>query len=278
MSRNIEKYKNIYKSLGPKSALLLQNLNKSGITVFTKNDAMKLIDINAENLNKILYNLVKKGWLRRIEKGKYMFVPLGVDSFEPYTESHYIIASKLISPYYLGFWSALNFYGYTEQLLNAVFIVSTKRKKDITQGGVLYKFIKLKPKYFFGLSQIKINNFDIIFSDKEKTLVDCLAYPEYCGGIHEVIKALWKAKGEIDPEKVFAYAEKMGNSVIFKRLGFLLEILELEDFLEIDKLKTNVKKGYSPLDPLLPKQGYYDSNWNLLINVQKEDLLSFKKI
>lgn len=277
MSRNIEKYKNLYKSLGPKSALLIQNLSKSGMNVFTTKDALSLIDINSQNLNKILYNLVNKGWLRRIEKGKYMLIPLGVDSFEPYTESQFVIASKLISPYYIGFWSALHFYGYTEQLLNTIFVVSTKRKKDISQGGVQYKFIKLKPNHFFGVSKIKISEANINFSDKEKTLVDCLAYPEYCGGIQEIIKALWKAKDEIDPEKMVSYSKQMGNSVVFKRLGYLLEVLELNDLLDLENLKNYVKKGYSLLDPLLPRGGSYDSNWNLIINISYEDLLSFKR-
>jgi predicted transcriptional regulator of viral defense system len=149
MSNNIEKYKNLYKSLGPKSALLIQSLSKNRMSVFTSKDALNLIDTNAQNLNKILYNLAKRGWLRRVERGKYMLIPLGVDYVEPYTENHFVIASKLINPYYIGFWSALNFYGYTEQLLNTIFIASTKRKKDITRGGVLYKFIRLKPKNFF---------------------------------------------------------------------------------------------------------------------------------
>jgi len=277
MPSNIEKYKNLYKSLGPKSALLIQNLSKSGMSVFTTKDALKLIDISAPNLNKILYDLVQKGWLRRIEKGKYMLIPLGVDSIEPYTENHFIIASKLISPYYIGFWSALNFYGFTEQLLNTIFIVSTKRKKDISQGGVQYKFIKLKPKNLFGLSAIKISEAIVNFSDKEKTLVDCLAYPEYCGGIQEIIKGLWKAKDEIIPEKMIRYARQMGNSVVFKRLGYLLEVLELNDLSDLENLKNYVKKGYSLLDPLLPRKGSYDSKWNLIINISHEDLLSFKR-
>jgi predicted transcriptional regulator of viral defense system len=107
--------------------------------------------------------------------------------------------------------------------------------------------------------------------------VDCLAYPEYCGGIQEIIKGLWKAKEEIDPGKMISYAKKMDNSAIFKRLGYLLEVLELNDLLVLSNLKNYVKKGYSLLDPLLPKKGAYNSEWNLLINISKEDLLSFKR-
>lgn len=278
MSKNIEKYKNINKSLGPFSTLLIQKLSKSGMTVFATKDALNLMNTNSKNLNKILFNLVQKGWLRRIEKGKYMLIPLNIDSSEPYTENHYIIASKLIDPYYIGYWSALHFYGYTEQLLNTLFVVSTKRKDFISLGGVQYKFIKIKNNKFFGIAEIKTCGVNINFSDKEKTFVDCLANPKYCGGVQEIIKGLWKAREEIDLEKMIGYAKNMGNSVIFKRLGYLLECLELIGQSKLDDLKHYVKNGYSILDPLLPRKGTFNSEWNLMINISKEDLLSFRKL
>ncbi|MDI6848823.1 MAG: type IV toxin-antitoxin system AbiEi family antitoxin [Candidatus Saccharicenans sp.] len=277
MSRDIEKYKNINKSLGPISTFLIQQLSKKGMTVFTTRDAISLVDINPRNLNKIIHDLVIKGWLRRIEKGKYMLFPLGVDSREPYSENHYLIASKLINPYYIGFWSALHFYGYTEQLLNTIFVVSTKRKKEISLSGVNYKFIRLKPTKFFGISEVKIEGGVVTFSDREKTFTDCLAYPEYCGGIQEIVKGLWKAKEELDLIKLIDYANRMQNSTIIKRLGFLLECLDLRKGIDFGHLMTLVKSGYSILDPLLPEKGTHDSRWNLLINVSKEDLFSFKR-
>jgi len=257
--------------------LLIQQLSKTGMTVFTTKDARNLVSINPENLNKILHDLVVKGWLRRIEKGKYMLIPLSIDSEEPYSENNYLIASKLIDPYYIGFWSALHFYAYTEQLLNTIFVVSTRRKNEITLSGVKYKFIKLNPSNFFSIAEVKIDSTIINFSDREKTFADCLAYPEYCGGVQEVIKGLWKAKDEVDFEKILNYANRMQNSAIVKRLGYLLECLELKSRVNFEHLSSYLKSGYSLLDPLLPKKGTYNSRWRLLINISKEDLLSFMR-
>lgn len=278
MPRHEEKNKFLYKNLGPKSALLIQNLSKSGLKVFTKKDAQTLVRYDANSLNKILHNLTKKGWLRRIEKGKYMLVPMEVDSTEAYIESHFVIASKLVNPYYIGYWSALHFYGFTEQLLNTIFIVSTKRKYSFVHSGVLFKFIKVKPYILFGFAEVKINNVKVYFSDKEKTIVDCLSSPEHCGGIQEIAKALWKAKDEISFEKIIEYALRMRNSVIFKRLGYLLQILGLSNKVDAEALRDHVKKGYSLLDPLLPPKGSFNSHWNLIINISEEDLISFKYI
>lgn len=278
MPRHKEKNKLLHKSLGPKSALLVQNLSKSGLTVFTIRDALNLVNYDAGSLNKILHNLAKKGWLRRIEKGKYMLIPMEVDSTEAYTESHYVIASKLVNPYYIGYWSALHFHGLTEQLLNTIFIVSTKRKDGFMYSGVHFKFVKVKPDIFFGFVELKINNVKVNFSDKEKTIVDCLARPEYCGGIQEIVKALWKAREELNYEKIIDYARKMENSAIIKRLGYLLERLGLSNRADFKYLKGAIKKGYSLLDPLLPQKGGFNSEWNLIINVPEEDLMSIKKV
>jgi predicted transcriptional regulator of viral defense system len=276
MAKNIKKPKILYKNLGSISSVLIQELSKAKTPVFTTSEALQILNINPRRVNKILYDLVRKGWLKRIEKGKYILIPLSVDSSEPYTEDQFIIASKLIAPYYIGFWSMLHYYGYTEQLINTVFIASTKRRKDLIHGGVHYKFIKIKPENLFGITEIKIDNVKVRSSNKEKTLVDCLSHPEYCGGVQEIIKTLWNARKEINLEKLVKYADRVNNSAIIKRLGFLLECLGMDKEVAVEEFRNKVKKGYSPLDPLLPKKGKFNSRWNLLVNIPKEELLSFK--
>lgn len=50
----------------------------------------------------------------------------------------------------------------------------------------------------------------IVIPEKEKTIVDALDHPEYCGGIEEVAKCLWNAKDDADIsfEKILKYAKK----------------------------------------------------------------------
>ena len=172
----------------------------------------------------------------------------------------------------------LNYYGYTEQLVNTIFIVSPKKKKNLSLLGIYYKFIKTHEKKMFGLTEIKVNDMSVQVSDKEKTLLDCLDHPEYCGGINEGIKGIWNSREEIDSVKMLAYAKKMGNSAVIKRLGYLLEILEMDKKISVRTLQKMIRKGFSLLDPLLPKKGQYNSQWNLIVNIPKEELLSFKKV
>ena len=109
----------------------------------------------------------------------------------------------------------------------------------------------------------------------EKMLVDCLDHPEYAGGIVEATKGLWYGTEEnrLDFEVLTQYAERMGNRTIFKRLGYLVEILGLpvkEGYIET--WQRMISAGYSLLDPLSSRNGGYNSRWKLQVNLERSDL------
>jgi predicted transcriptional regulator of viral defense system len=86
--------------------------------VFTIEDVLSTTNIQKEVLWVILSRLEKKGWIECIEKGKYMIIPLGAEKGK-YTLNEFIIGALLVNPYCVAYWSALNFYGLTEQIPNA---------------------------------------------------------------------------------------------------------------------------------------------------------------
>ena len=86
--------------------------------VFTIENVLSTTNIQKEVLWVILSRLEKKGWIERIEKGKYRIIPLGAEKGK-YTLNEFIIGSLLLNPYCVAYCSALNFYGLTEQIQNA---------------------------------------------------------------------------------------------------------------------------------------------------------------
>jgi predicted transcriptional regulator of viral defense system len=280
VTQNIKKDKNIqkkYKTLGPEASILITKLKQDKKTVFTVHDAAKILKIKRANLLNLLKRLADKGWLNRIEKGKYLLVPLEVSPDQPYTEHQFIIASKLVKPYYVGYMSMLNYYGYTEQLSNTVLIVSTKRKREKRIAGVTYKFVYLPRYKMFGKTHLIIENNKVFVSTKEKTIIDCLDHPEYCGGIIEATKGLWNAKNDINFAKLRKYVRKIKNSAVAKRLGYILEKLKMGDKKTIDYLLKSKAKGYSLLDPLIPKKTNFNSRWNLILNIDESEMLSWRR-
>ncbi len=73
---------------------------------------------------------------------------------------------------------------------------------------------------------------------------------------------------EIDLKKIKAYALKMGNLTILKRLGYVLEASGLLTQYEDVFKDTRLSRGYSVLDPLSPRSGNYNDKWGLLVNVE----------
>jgi len=256
------------KGLSKNEAYLLSYLAENGKNIFTLNDIVNVLKCRYENAKVIVGRLVNKKWVIRIGKGKYLIVPLTAGVAGEYTEHEFIVASLITKDYYIGYWTALNYYGFTEQVPNKIFIATKKRLKDRKIHETCLKFVCLSKKKFFGFDNISISNLKVNISDKEKTIIDCLDKPKYCGGIEEIVKSIFFAKEEIDFKKLTNYAIKIGNNAVIKRLGFILDFLSMDS----KNLKNKISSSYSVLDPTKEKKGKYSSEWKILINVSKEEL------
>lgn len=230
---------------------------------FTFERALKISGITKANLKKILYRLERKGWVERIEKGKYMIIPLEAEKGK-YTLNEFIIGSLLVNPYCIAYWSALNYYGLTEQIPTTVFIQtpSRKKKQEIEVFGVNYRCVRVKVDKFFGIRKEWIEETPVNISDMEKTIIDCLDKPHYCGGLVEVAKAL--RKDRLDIKKLTEYALKIGNTGVIRRLGYLCEILARK--ISLPEINT---RNYLYLDPTMPKKGTKNAKYRMIINLDE---------
>src|SRR3989338_3426800 len=254
--------------LGKKSSRLLSELAENNKTIFTVDDAVKILKDKKSSTTKLLHDLTKNKWLFRISRGKYLILPIDAGVKPVFTEHEFIIASKLIDPYYISYWSALNYYGFTEQVSKTIFVATTKRKREMNLLGLKIKFVTIKKDKFFGFKKILVNNRPVNIAEKEKVIIDCLDLLRNCGGITEIIKAVDSAKEELGFNKLEDYAKKMKNQAIINRLGYILELLGIET-----KLKSG--KHYIFLDPLLKKKISYNAKWKIIENIPKTDLLSW---
>ena len=257
------------KGLSKMESYLLSYLTENRKNIFALSDVVTVLDCTYENAKVIVERLAKKKWIVRIIKGRYLIAPLAAGTKGEYTEHEFIIAT-LFEPCYIAYWTALNYYGFTEQVPNKIFVATMKRVRDKEILGMKFKFVTMSEKKFFGFDEILISNVKVKISDKEKTIVDCLDKPRYCGGVEEITKAIFFAKDEIDLEKLTDYVTEIGNNAAIKRLGFILDLLEID--VDSTNLEGKISNSYSILDPTKRKTGKYDPKWKLLLNVSEAEL------
>jgi len=244
---------------------LLSKIAKEG-EIFTLNSASKTLGLDRLYLRKILYKFEKENYIKRIAKGKYLIVPLSADKGD-YVLHEFIIGSVLVEPYTIAYWSALSYYGLTEQIPSTVFLQTTSWKEHqmIEVFGVKYKIVRVKEEKFFGIKKEWIEDTQINITDKEKTIIDCLDKPQYCGGMIEVIKALKNNRKELDFKKLSEYANQIRNSGVIRRLGYICDLLNIKI-----KLTSPNVRNYLLLDPTMPSEQKKNAKWRLIINLDEK--------
>lgn len=262
--------------LGPQELKLLLTLEEAGKKTSTIKDVKAILRTSDASVKNVIYRLSKKGRITEVERGKYVLSPAKSGLAGLWVEHPFLVVPSLIDNYYVAFWSALNYWGMTEQIPKVMFIATTNRKRTVEYGNQKFKFVKLSKKKFFGCVQERIEDQVFNISSKEKTIIDCLAHLEYCGGIVEITKAIWNVREEMDWDKLLRMTEKIGINSIARRLGYILELLEIRR----DVAQRLLKKkfiGFRWLDPMAEKNVLeYSKKWGLKVNVSKDKMLGWR--
>ncbi|NYT12838.1 MAG: hypothetical protein GKC03_09900 [Methanomassiliicoccales archaeon] len=180
---------------------------------------------------------------------------------ENITENIFQISTDLVKPSYISFWTALSHYGFTEQQVRNIQLVSTKQIGKMTIGDFRVEVITLKPSHYFGY--VRADGF--VIAEPEKALIDALSRPDLCGGLDEFTKCLEQAWTGLEESKLLHYAIRFDNRSLISRLGHLIEALGLETR-EIGRLLGKRSRSYVPLDSKAKGSGEYDKVWRVIVN------------
>jgi predicted transcriptional regulator of viral defense system len=265
------------RTLGEQESRLLTSLSAAGYTVFTINDARAVLGSSAANVRKLLHQLHRKRWIRRLERGKYLILPLAAGPEAEWAEHEYLIVSSLADPYYLAYATAFRYYGYSERPLDPVMVATTQRKQPLTIDNVTYRFVTLVPHKFFGFSPVRLGEHTVQMAEREKALCDGFDHPELVGGVLEAAKGLWFGSGEVDWHKLVGTMLRLRNQVAARRAGFWLELLELADEELLAQLDVGSGHSYALLEPGGPNDGPRNARWRLIVNIPERQLLEWRE-
>jgi predicted transcriptional regulator of viral defense system len=267
-----------HKYISTQSNELLSYFNGLNRTCFDYSEAFSVFPESKESaVKELLSDMTKRGLLMRLKEGVYYIIPYeqNAESFMP---DWHLIPGHLIkdADYYIGYYSALQIHNLiTQPSLKEQIVVSKQmRPSYIKIKNVLFQYIYHNDNHFFGAKKIWIDNFNKVqCSDLEKTIIDCLFKPDYAGGIVEIARAIQSSKNQIKFEKLLDYIKVFKSQAVIKRLGFLLELLDINDKI-IDELRKDKTASYVLLDTGLPKSGKMISRWSIQQNLETETIKS----
>jgi predicted transcriptional regulator of viral defense system len=267
-----------HKYISTQSNELLSYFNGQSKACFDYIEAFKALPASKESaIRELLSDMTKRGLLMRLKEAVYYIIPYEQNAAS-YMPDWHLIAAHLVKDahHYIGYYSALQIHNLiTQPSLKEQIVVSKQiRPSEIKIKNVPFQFIYHNEKHFFGAKKIWIDNFNkVLCSDLEKTFIDCLFKPDYAGGIVEVARAIYISKEKIRFDTMLVYVQKFNSQAVIKRLGFLLEVLEINNNIidELQKLKT---ASYVILDTELPKTGKLISRWSIQQNLETETIKS----
>jgi len=260
------------KTLGKLESKLLLVLQRKGLKIFGLKDALAVTKTSYDATRLLIANLVKKGWIRRLKKGKYLILALGED--RQTLKDWYLVAAALADPkfYYISHYTALSLHNMTTQPALTIYVSTSKRIPNRTIANIKFHFIFCSAQKSWGIEEKWINKQDKIkISSPERTIIDVLSRLDLCGGLSEAAKAVWLKRKELDFEQLLKYAKNAAIIAVCRRLGYILELYGLATK-KIRKELQREGKSFSILDPALPKKGRYSKKWKLLINSNPQEL------
>ena len=258
---------------------LIRRIAAEGVRIFSTEQARELaheVGLKKPYLLEALYHLRRNGWIVPLRRGLYA-LSASVPGVTPAHE--FEVAMALVRPAAISHWSALHHHGLTEQTPRKIFMLtrtdaSVPRVRGVKArgasneypvGDTLYHFVQVKPERYFGTEMVWIQEARVTITDPERTLLDGLSMPQYCGDFAEVLH-VFKVRGEkLDVKQIVEYACRLDTATA-KRLGWVLESQGV-DPAYLEPLSGLAIKGYRKLDPTGPRKGPCNRRWMIQENL-----------
>lgn len=256
------------KGIGNKSRRKMALVISRAKGIMTPQSVSKLLNVSAQEGGRLLSRWSHSGWAKRIKQGVYIPIPADDLTGEATAEDSWVLADRLFSPGYIGGFSAVKHWDFSEQIFETTTFFTTKKVNDRhpTIGNTRFQLKTITPYKIFGTQPVWRESSKVLVSDPTKTIVDLFDNPTVVGGMRVVrdIFLEYRKSNYFDVEKIIVYSSQMKNKTILKRFGFLMESEGLYDLIKNYDLPAQISKGYSLFDPSV-KNTSVMRKWNLKV-------------
>lgn len=242
----------------------------TGRRFLTPVDVAAELGVDARTAAKRLARWAEQGWVRRVRRGLYIDVPVQATDPARWSEDPLLVAAHVWPGCYFTGWTAANHWALSEQVFRTTVLKTPQRVRATTVRLLDHDYVCVhvaEAALGWGLSSHWQDGTRLWFADPARTVIDCLDAPRLAGGIRHVGDIVTTYLDEHDPQSLVEYGDRWGNHAVFKRLGYLVETLELPDPGIVAACRQRLSAGISALDPTGPDGGPRVMRWRLRTNV-----------
>lgn len=235
----------------------------------TVEDAAFALDVSRDEAARRLIAWASRGWLRRIRRGLYLAVPVDAPDPLSWTEDPWYLADLVWYPCYITGWSAANHWSLTDQVFRSTVVATTLRVRRVEQdlAGNSYLVHHVDENWLtWGLRPEWRHERRVLVADPARTVAELLDAPALGGGVRHVVEILDTYLQDASIDSLIEALDRLSNGAAFKRLGYLLERLGVDDPRSIEAVSQRITAGISALDPSQPAVGSRSAKWGLLVN------------
>lgn len=109
----------------------------------------------------------KKGYLKKIVKGYYVFSDLKINE-----SALFIIANKILDPSYISLEMALSFHGLIPESVYGITSVTSRKPYKIISSIGRFDYRQIKPELMFGYQLIQYQSHNFKIAEIEKAVLD----------------------------------------------------------------------------------------------------------
>ncbi len=214
--------------------------------VFRRDEYVAFLDENGgstgpSSVSSLLRFHANKGHIVKIRRGLYGVIPVGAD-LKRFRVDRALVGGRAWSDGALAFHTALELHGYAQSVFEQVHVLCPESRRGFMFQGT--EFVPCKQPTALldsGHSRTEVRTterrgLEIDVTSLERTIVDCLAAPEYGGGWEEIARSL-SSIPYVDVDALVSYALLLDNATTVAKVGLLLELQTDAWFVEDSQLE-----------------------------------------
>jgi predicted transcriptional regulator of viral defense system len=248
-------------------------LTRPGHELVTVQDAAELLGISHHAAAQKLARLARGGWLRNVRRNLYIPVPANAPDPSRWSADPLFLADAVWAPCYFTGWTSANYWGLTEQVFRSTIVMTSTRVREANQNLAGNDYVALHvadDRLAHDMHVEWRQGRRIKIANAARTVADIFDNPRIGGGIRlaaEILTAYLDDADDLKIDELLDTCERLNNRTIFKRLGYVVNIVRPDLTRLVDSCESRISRGISLLDPSAPNQGPIVGAWQIRANV-----------